>query len=135
MLFLERKYHDQHYGLQRASEARCRTQSRSGNSATADPSQSAEACRQAEPAAEVKFCCDGSGSPAECRASFQGGSMTTTTRFGRKLKLPSTTQIKHQLLVMWLADQTEKEAAEAKEQKEQKADLASVPMHVHEATF
>jgi len=58
--------------------------------------------------------------------------MTTTTRFGRKLKLPSTTQIKHQLLLMWLAYQTEKEAAEAKEQE---TVLGSVPMHVHDATF
>jgi hypothetical protein len=37
----------------------------------------------------------------------------STTRFGRKMKIPSTAQIKHQLLMMWLKDQTEKEAAEA----------------------
>jgi len=43
--------------------------------------------------------------------------MVSTTRFGRKLKLPSTVQIKHQLLLRWLADQTDKEAAEAKKQK------------------
>jgi hypothetical protein len=36
-----------------------------------------------------------------------------TMRFGRKLALPSTIQIKHQLLMFWLKDQTEKEAAEA----------------------
>ena len=40
--------------------------------------------------------------------------MTTATRFGKKLKLPSTVQIKHQLLLRWLADQTQKEEAEAK---------------------
>jgi hypothetical protein len=40
--------------------------------------------------------------------------MLSVTRFGRKLKLPSTAQIKHQLLVSWLADQTAKEAAEIK---------------------
>ncbi len=33
-------------------------------------------------------------------------------RFGKKLKLPSTMQIKHQILTMWLADQRNKEAAE-----------------------
>ena len=31
------------------------------------------------------------------------------TRFSRKLKLPSTAQIKHEVLVGWLADQTAKE--------------------------
>jgi hypothetical protein len=38
--------------------------------------------------------------------------MTITTRFGRKLKVPSTFQIKHQLLLLWLKDQLGKEAAE-----------------------
>lgn len=38
--------------------------------------------------------------------------MTITTRFGKKLKIPSTFQIKHQLLLFWLKDQLEKEAAE-----------------------
>jgi hypothetical protein len=38
--------------------------------------------------------------------------MVTTSRFGKKLKLPSTREIKHQLLLMWLADQTAKEAGE-----------------------
>ena len=35
-----------------------------------------------------------------------------TTRFGRKLKVPSTFQIKHQILLLWLKDQLAKEAAE-----------------------
>lgn len=39
--------------------------------------------------------------------------MTNTMRFGRRLNLPSTVQIKHQLLTFWLKAQTEKEAAEA----------------------
>jgi len=39
--------------------------------------------------------------------------MTNTMRFGRRLNLPSTVQIKHQLLMFWLKAQTEKEAAEA----------------------
>ena len=34
-------------------------------------------------------------------------------KFGKKMKLPSTVEIKHQLLVRWLADQTAIEAAEA----------------------
>jgi hypothetical protein len=33
----------------------------------------------------------------------------TTSRFGKKIRLPSTVQIKHQLLLMWLADQVKKE--------------------------
>jgi hypothetical protein len=39
--------------------------------------------------------------------------MVNGTRFGRKLKVPSTVQIKHQLLLMWLADQEQKETAES----------------------
>jgi len=40
--------------------------------------------------------------------------MTITTRFGKKLRIPSTFQIKHQLLLFWLKNQIEKEAAEEK---------------------
>jgi hypothetical protein len=36
--------------------------------------------------------------------------MVSLTRFGRKLKLPSVLEIKHQLLLRWLADQTAREA-------------------------
>ena len=39
--------------------------------------------------------------------------MTITTRFGKKLKVPSTFQIKHQLLLFWLKDQVAKEVAES----------------------
>lgn len=34
-------------------------------------------------------------------------------RFGRKLTVPSTVEIKHQLLMLWLKDQVAKETAEA----------------------
>jgi hypothetical protein len=44
----------------------------------------------------------------------KAGLMTITTRFGKKLKVPSTFQIKHQLLLFWLRNQTAKEAAEDK---------------------
>jgi hypothetical protein len=33
-------------------------------------------------------------------------------RFGKKIKLPPTVQIKREILLRWLADQTEIEAAE-----------------------
>jgi hypothetical protein len=39
--------------------------------------------------------------------------MVSLMKFGKKMKLPSTVEIKHQLLVRWLADQTAIEAAEA----------------------
>jgi hypothetical protein len=42
-----------------------------------------------------------------------GDPMVSALRFGRKVKISSTAQIKHQLLMLWLKDQTEKEAAEA----------------------
>jgi hypothetical protein len=35
-------------------------------------------------------------------------------KFGNKLKLPSVSQIKHQILLRWLKDQKAIEAAEAK---------------------
>jgi hypothetical protein len=43
--------------------------------------------------------------------------MTITTRFGTKLNVPSTFQIKHQLLLFWLKNQIAKEAAEAKQMR------------------
>jgi hypothetical protein len=39
--------------------------------------------------------------------------MLSAMRFGRRLKVPSTVEIKHQLLMAWLKDQVAKEAAEA----------------------
>jgi len=43
--------------------------------------------------------------------------MIITTRFGKKLKVPSTVQIKHQLLLFWLKDQLAKEAAESEDRR------------------
>jgi hypothetical protein len=45
-----------------------------------------------------------------CRS--EADPVTITTRFGKKLKVPSTFQIKHQLLLFWLKNQSAKEAAE-----------------------
>jgi hypothetical protein len=39
--------------------------------------------------------------------------MVRAFRFGRRLKVPSTVEIKHQLLMLWLKDQVAKEAGEA----------------------
>ena len=41
-------------------------------------------------------------------------------RFGKKIKLPPTIQIKHQILLRWLEDQTEKEAAEVRKDRFEK---------------
>jgi len=37
--------------------------------------------------------------------------MTSALRFGRRIKVPSTVEIKLQLLTLWLKDQMKKEAA------------------------
>jgi hypothetical protein len=38
-------------------------------------------------------------------------------RFGKKIKLPPTVQIKREILLRWLADQTEIEAAEVRKDR------------------
>jgi len=48
-------------------------------------------------------------------------------RFGKKLKLPSTIQIKHQILLRWLQDQTEKEAAEVRKDRFEKQAGVGMP--------
>jgi hypothetical protein len=52
--------------------------------------------------------------------------MVSMVGFGKKLKVPSTAQIKHQLLMLWLKDQTRKEAAEGID-LDSKKDGATVP--------
>jgi hypothetical protein len=41
-------------------------------------------------------------------------------RFGKKIKLPPTVQIKHGILLRWLADQTGIEVAEARKDRLEK---------------
>jgi hypothetical protein len=38
-------------------------------------------------------------------------------RFGKKIKLPPTIQIKREILLRWLEDQTDKEAAEVRKDR------------------
>jgi hypothetical protein len=60
---------------------------------------------------------DHGADPARPVADMRNGEpMVNLVRFGRKLKIPSTAQIKHELLLLWLKDQTAKEAAEARRQ-------------------
>jgi hypothetical protein len=59
----------------------------------------------------------GAAFPCGADRDCGGDPMVDLSRFGRKLKLPSTVQIKHQLLLRWLADQTAKETAEGKKQE------------------
>ena len=57
--------------------------------------------------------------------------MINTMRFGKKVRVESTFQIKHRLMLWWLKSQTAKEAGEATVE----ADAArSRPLHVHEGT-
>jgi len=57
--------------------------------------------------------------------------MINAIRFGKKVRVESTFQIKHRFLLWWLKNQTAQEAAEAIIE----ADIERrPPMHVHEAT-
>ena len=58
--------------------------------------------------------------------------VASNLRFGKKLKVPSTVQIKHQLLLFWLRHQMAKESAEAVSDEELQV---ANPLHVHEASF
>jgi hypothetical protein len=53
--------------------------------------------------------------------------MVSVLRFGRKLKVPSSVEIKHQLLMLWLKDQMAKEAAEAKANDARRASASHGP--------
>jgi hypothetical protein len=55
--------------------------------------------------------------------------MAIKPRFGKKLRVPPTIQIKHQLLMFWLKRQTAIEAAEAGVEKTARV---STPFHIHE---
>jgi len=55
--------------------------------------------------------------------------MTNAVRFGKKVRVESTFQIKHRLMLWWLKSQTAKEAGEATVEAEP---ARSRPMHVHE---
>jgi hypothetical protein len=48
-------------------------------------------------------------------------------RFGKKIKLPPTVQIKREILLSWLADQTEIEAAEARKGYVEKQPAVGMP--------
>jgi hypothetical protein len=54
--------------------------------------------------------------------------MTITTRFGKKLKVPSTFQVKHQFLLWWLKNQA---AKEAKVNGTAETTESAAPMHIH----
>ena len=56
--------------------------------------------------------------------------MISAIRFGKKVRVESTFQIKHRLLLGWLKNQAAKEASEAIGEADTKR---SRPMHVHEA--
>ena len=58
--------------------------------------------------------------------------MTVDTRFGRKLRVPATFQIKRQFLLWWLHRQAAKEVAE---DTAAKATKNAAPMFIHDATF
>ncbi len=53
--------------------------------------------------------------------------MTNSLRFGKKVRVESTFQIKHRLLLWWLKHQAAKEASEATAA----GTKASMSMHVH----
>lgn len=54
--------------------------------------------------------------------------MAGSIRFGKKVGVESTFQIKHRLLLWWLKSQTAKEANETVAET-----VRSPPLHVHEA--
>ena|SRR5689334_5224375 len=116
--------HCSDFGI-RAAEAR---HSCSGDPATADPGQSPEACRQAKRTAEVSLSLfSAQKDPARCRVFLHGEQMANSLRFGKKVRVESTFQIKHRLLLWWLKHQAAKEASDAAIVADTKA---SVPMHV-----
>jgi hypothetical protein len=57
--------------------------------------------------------------------------MTNGTRFGKKLKVPATFQLKHQFLIWWLKQP--QQAKEAAEPDARVVPQVPVPMYVHHA--
>ena len=57
--------------------------------------------------------------------------MINTMRFGKKVRVESTFQIKHRFLLWWLKSQAAKEASEAIAEADAEH---RPPMHVHEAS-
>jgi hypothetical protein len=59
---------------------------------------------------------------AECAVFIKGDVQMEilARRFGKKIKLPPTVQIKREILLRWLADQTEIEAAEVNKDRFEK---------------
>jgi len=56
--------------------------------------------------------------------------MAGAKRFGTKVRIPSTFQLKHQFLLWWLRHQSAKEAAAAALEKKPGR---AAPIHVHDA--
>jgi len=54
--------------------------------------------------------------------------MSSSTRFGKKIKVPATFQLKHQFLIWWLKHQQAKEAVQPDERV---GPEVSVPMYTH----
>jgi hypothetical protein len=62
---------------------------------------------------------------------FKGDQMATQIRFGKKVRVESTFQIKHRLLLWWLKNQRAKEG----DAMVGPVRHSPAPMHVHEASL
>ena len=55
--------------------------------------------------------------------------MTVEMRFGKKIRVEATFQIKHRFLLWWLKEQS---AKEARQEALKASEVRSLPIHVHE---